>query len=204
MAVDKRGHFFGTALNQPAAPAVPLAQQYGSFYGIYYIGDQYTPANEPDLWAGWYYDWLGEPWKAQRVVRSEMTTYNDRPDGLPGNDDTGTMSAWYVLAALGIYRVTPGLPIFELSSPAVDRATVAVGGRTFTIAAAGNSPASPYVQAATLDGTPFDRTYVTTCELRRGGRLDLTLGPAPNRRWATGSNAAPPSLSGRKPPPACG
>jgi predicted alpha-1,2-mannosidase len=203
-ALSRLDSFFSAALNHPAAPVVPLAQQYGSFYGIYYIGDQYTPANETDLWTGWYYDWLGEPWKAQRVVRSEMATYNARPDGLPGNDDTGTMSAWYVLAALGIYRVTPGVPAFELSSPAVDQATIELGRRTFTIAGAGNSPASPYVQAARLDGVPLDRTYLTTCELRRGGRLDVALGPVPNRRWAAGGNSAPPSLSAAATATGCG
>lgn len=189
--------FFSTALNNPTVTTVPTAQQYGSAFGVYYIGDQYTPANEPDLWSGWYYDWLGQPWKAAKVVRAEMGTYNSRPDGLPGNDDTGTMSAWYVLAALGIYHVTPGVPAYELSSSVFDSVVIHPGaqGRTFTIRAPGSSTLTPYISSAALDAKPFERTYLTTCELRRGGTLDQTLAAEPNRAWASSPAAAPPSLS---------
>jgi predicted alpha-1,2-mannosidase len=134
VALSRLDSFFSQALTD-APYVVPVAQQYTSFFGIYYIGNQYTPANEPDLWAGWYYDWLGQPWKTQKVVRAAMQTYNSRPDGLPGNDDTGTMSAWYVLAALGIYAVTPGVPDWELNSPTFTRAVIHLGSSasTFTI-----------------------------------------------------------------------
>ena len=169
------------------------AQDKGSFFGAYYVGTQFTPSNETDLWAPWYYDWLGQPWKAQREVRRAMGVYSSRPDGMPGNDDTGTMSAWYVLAALGIYHAAPGSQAWELSSPAFPRAVVHVGGnRKLTIEAAGASRLGRYVQSATLDGRPFERTWLESRDLYAGGKLGFVMGPAPNKSWATEADAAPP------------
>jgi predicted alpha-1,2-mannosidase len=197
VALQRLDRFFSTALDSPLAPGVPLAQQYGSFFGVYYVGDQYTPANEPDLWAPWFYDWLGQPWKTQQVARAEMSAYNARPDGLPGNDDAGEMSAWYVLAALGIYRAAPGVDAWELSSPAFPRS--AIPAVHLTIDAPGASDARPYVGAVALDGRPVNRTFLTSCELRGGGRLSFTLAALPDRDWGTGPDAAPPSASAPSP-----
>jgi predicted alpha-1,2-mannosidase len=200
-ALRRLDSFFSAALNQPLVPAVPTAQQYASFFGIYYIGDQYTPANEPDLWAPWYYDWLGQPWKTERVVRAEMSTYNPRPDGMPGNDDTGTMSAWYVLAALGLYHATPGATAWELNSPAFSREVLRLGSkRSLTIDAPGASAQEPYVLSAMLGGAPLARTYVTTCELETARTLAVALSPVPTD-WGTGPGGAPPSLSDTRPAP---
>src|SRR5437763_14007636 len=102
-----------------------------------------------------------------------MSVYNDRPDGLPGNDDTGEMSAWYVLAALGIYHAAPGVDAWELSSPQFPRAVVREGssGRRLSIDAQGASVAKPYVHGVRLNGRRVDRTYLTSCELGAGGAL---------------------------------
>jgi predicted alpha-1,2-mannosidase len=197
VALRRLDRFFSTALNSPLAPGVPLAQQYGSFFGVYYVGDQYTPANEPDLWAPWYYDWLGQPFKTQKVARAEMSAYNSRPDGLPGNDDAGEMSAWYVLAALGIYHAAPGVDAWELSSPAFPR--TAIPALHLRIDAPGASNTRPYVGGLTLNGRPITRTFLTSCELRSGGRLSFELGPLPARAFGTGPGAAPPSASAPSP-----
>ena len=174
------------------------AQDKGSFFGAYYVGTQFTPSNETDLWAPWYYDWLGQPWKAQREVRRAMGVYSSRPDGMPGNDDTGTMSAWYVLAALGIYHAAPGSQAWELSSPAFPRAVVHVGdNRRLTIEAAGASRLGRYVQSATLDGRPFDRTWLASRELHAGGKLGFVMAATPNTAWATRADAAPPGAAFR-------
>ena len=194
VAIRRLDRFFSTPLNQPLAPVVPAAQQYSSFFGVYYVGNQYTSVNEPDLWTPWYYDWYGQPWKAQKVVRAEASAYNPRPDGLPGNDDTGEMSAWYVLAALGIYHVAPGVDAWEISSPAFAEAVVHQGpGRGLRITAPGAGNLKPYVHGVRLDGRPVHRTFLTTCQLRSGGRLAFSLGAAPDRTWGTGPGAAPPS-----------
>ena len=197
VALRRLNTFFSAPLNTPLAPAVPLAQQYASFFGVYYVGDQYTPANEPDLWAPWYYDWLGQPWKAQKVARAEMAAYNPTPTGLPGNDDAGEMSAWYVLAALGLYHAAPGVDAWELSSPAFPQTVIRLGRRSLEISAPGASASQPYVHAMALNGSAVDRTYLTSCQLFAGGSLHITLGALPDRSWGTGPGARPPSLSHR-------
>ncbi|HET9015530.1 MAG TPA: GH92 family glycosyl hydrolase [Thermomicrobiaceae bacterium] len=192
-AIQRLDQFFSTALNSPVAPVVPRAQQYTSFFGVYYIGNQYTPANEPDLWTPWFYDWYGQPWNAQKVARAEMSAYDSTPEGMPGNDDAGEMSAWYVLAALGIYHAAPGVDAWELSSPAFPRTDVRTGTRTLRIEAPGASAAAPYVQALSLNGAPVNRTYLTTCQLLGGGALRYTLGASADEAWGTGG--PPPSAS---------
>ncbi|MFL5823492.1 MAG: GH92 family glycosyl hydrolase, partial [Solirubrobacteraceae bacterium] len=87
VALRRLDRFFSTPLNSPLAPVVPEAQQWSSFFGVYYIGNQYTSVNETDLWAPWYYDFYGQPWKAQKVARAEMQVYNQTPEGVPGDDD---------------------------------------------------------------------------------------------------------------------
>ena len=199
VALRRLDRLFSTALNQPLAPAVPLAQEYTSFFGVFYIGNQYTSVTEPDLWAPWYYDWLGQPWKAQKVARAEMSVYNPRPDGMPGNDDTGEMSAWYVLAALGIYHVAPGVDAWELSSPAFPRMVVHEGSRRLEIDAPGASKLEPYVHGVRLNRAPLERTFLTTCQLRAGGVVSFALGAVADRSWGTRAGAAPPSASDPSP-----
>jgi len=195
VALKRLDRFFSTALNSPLAPAVPEAQQWSSFFGVYFIGNHYTSVNEPDLWSPWYYDWYGEPWKTQKVARAEMQVSNQTPEGLPGNDDAGEMSAWYVLAALGMYHTTPGVPVWALSSPALPQAVVRVGRRELRIDAPGACNRRPYVHSLTVDGSPSRRTFLTTCQLRKGGALRYKLGALPDRSWGTGPGAAPPSES---------
>lgn len=178
------------------APA--QVQDKGSFFGVYYVGTQFTPSNETDLWAPWYYNWLGQPWKTQREVRRAMSVYSSRPDGMPGNDDTGTMSAWYVLAALGLYHAAPGSQAWELASPAFPRAVVNVGDkRRLTIDAPGASRLARYIQSATLDGKSFERTWLPSQKLHAGGRLGFVLGVTPDKSWAAGPAAAPSGLTPR-------
>jgi predicted alpha-1,2-mannosidase len=169
------------------------AQDKGSFFGVYYVGTQFTPSNETDLWAPWYYDWLGQPWKTQREARQAMSVYSSRPDGMPGNDDTGTMSAWYVLAALGLYHAAPGSQAWELSSPAFPHAVVQLGeGRKLRIDAPGASRLRRYIGSATLDGRPFERTWLPSSKLHSGGKLAFVMDALPDKSWATGPGAAPP------------
>ena len=169
-------------------------QDKGSFFGAYYIGTQFTPSNETDLWVPWYYDWLGQPWKAQREARQAMSVYSSRPDGMPGNDDTGTMAAWYVLASLGLYHAAPGSQAWELSSPAFPEATVRLNsGRKLVITADNASRVNKYIQSAKLGKNDFNSTWLSSQQLRSGGHLHYVLGPLPQHSWGVGS--APPSLS---------
>jgi predicted alpha-1,2-mannosidase len=187
--------FFSSSLDEQAAPAVPVAQQHASAFGVYYAGNQYTPANETDLQAPWLYDWLGEPSKTQQVVHAEAQVFNATPYGLPGNDDAGTMSAAYVLSAIGLYQAQPGVDAWELSSPLFTSVVInGPGGPRFTIAAPGASSTNQYVATATLSGRSLDTTWLTTGDLHSDRTLAFTMSTTPTT-WATAPAAAPPSLS---------
>jgi predicted alpha-1,2-mannosidase len=188
--------FFSTALNQTVPVAGPEAQQKATAYGIAYYGNQYAPSNEHDLQAPWLYNWLGRPAKTQALQRAYQGLYRAAPDGLPGNDDLGTMSAWYVWSALGFYPVTPGSPVYTIGSPGFERATIHLpGGGSFTVEAPGASPAGKYVHSASLGGAPLSRTWFTHDAIVPGGTLRLDMGVLASDAWGTGPGAAPPSLS---------
>ncbi|HMC71956.1 MAG TPA: glycoside hydrolase family 92 protein, partial [Mycobacteriales bacterium] len=143
--------FFASPADSQAAPVVPLAQAQASFFGVYYIGNQYTPANETDLQAPWLYDWLGAPAKTAKVVHAATQVFSTSPYGLPGNDDAGTMSAAYVLSSIGLYQAQPGVDAWELSTPMFDSVVVDAGsGPRVTISAPGAGPTMEYVANAKL------------------------------------------------------
>ncbi len=167
-----------------AGAAVPLAgpeaQQKATLYGIAYAGNQYAPSNEHDLQAPWLYNWTTEPWKTQALQRAYQGLYRATPDGLPGNDDLGTMSAWFVWSALGLYPVTPGSPTYTIGSPLFERATVTPpGSPPFTIEAPGASASARFIQDARLNGDPLDTLSVTHESLTGGAALTLPMGPLP-------------------------
>ena len=80
--------------------------------------------DEPTLGTPWLYDWLRRPWKTQAAVRRGLRLYSPTPAGYPGNDDLGTLSAWYVFGALGLYPAQPGTGTLALASPLFERAEV--------------------------------------------------------------------------------
>jgi putative alpha-1,2-mannosidase len=139
----------------------------------------------------------GEPWRGAAALRDVQSLFRAAPDGLPGNDDLGGLSAWHVWSMLGIGPVTPGAPFHVIGSPAFDRATVRLGNarKPLTISAPGASPLNRYVTAARLDGRTLDRAWVEDERLRRGGTLELTMGPVPDKAWGAAPAQRPPSAS---------
>ncbi|MEV0471257.1 GH92 family glycosyl hydrolase [Streptomyces prunicolor] len=164
----------------------------------YYNADKYNPQNEPDLIAPYTYLSTGEPWKTTDVVHAALTLFTDGPTGMTGNDDLGTMSAWNVLSSIGIFPVQPGYDTWGLSTPVFDRVDLTLDRRYYphgalTIKAPGTSAADRYIQGARTDGASYDRTYLTTGDLRSLRSLDFTVGPHPSE-WGTSPQAAPPAL----------
>ncbi|MGH7973192.1 MAG: GH92 family glycosyl hydrolase, partial [Limisphaerales bacterium] len=155
---------------------------------------QYAHGNEPIHHMIYLYDYVGQPWKTQSRIRLAMSKlYQATPDGLCGDEDTGQMSAWYVFSALGLYPVCPGDTNYFIGSPIFDKASLSLaGGKTLRILAQQNGPQHPYIQKATLDGTPIDRVFIGHGELTRGGDLVFEMGSAPNKKWGVGPNACPP------------
>ena len=147
---------------------------------------QYAHGNEPCHHVAYLYNDALQPWKTQEIVaqiKKEM--YSDDLDGLCGNDDCGQMSAWYVWSALGFYPVCPGSGSFDIGSPSVRSATIALpGGHSFTIrtrTADGGQigPEDIYIQSITQGGAPFTETTLALSDILAGGEMVFTMGPAP-------------------------
>ena len=158
---------------------------------------QYAQCNQPIHHALYLYAWTDRPWEAQRRAREVMDRmYQATPDGLPGDEDNGEMSAWYVLSALGLYAVAPGAPVWTLGSPLFARATIRLPrGGTFVIEAPQCAADTPYVQSARLGDVPHETAWISHDAIARGGALSYVMGPEPNTSRAVDPEAAPPSLS---------
>jgi predicted alpha-1,2-mannosidase len=144
----------------------------------------YEHGNEPSHHISYLYNYAGEAWKTQERVQKILKTYKDCTDGLPGNDDAGQMSAWYVLSALGLYQVTPGIPQFEVTSPHFDNIVLHLpNGRKLRITAPGATKGAHFIQAATLNGKPLQVASVQYSDIMAGGELVFHLSTTPNKSW---------------------
>ncbi len=142
---------------------------------------QYAHGNEPSHHIAYLYDYAGQPWKTQEIVRKVMDEfYKPEPDGLIGNEDCGQMSAWYIMSALGLYEVTPGDPRYALGTPLFKEAKVRLeNGKFFTIRATNPSTVNKYVKAAKLDGKQLERAFIDHTRLMSGGLLEFEMTDKP-------------------------
>ncbi|MBW8755508.1 MAG: glycoside hydrolase family 92 protein, partial [Sphingomonadales bacterium] len=145
----------------------------------------YDHSNEPDFLAPYLYIHAGRPDRTADRVRAILARdYRPTHDGLPGNDDAGAMSSWYVWSAIGLFP-NAGQPFYYIGSPLFTRSTIRLEqGRSLTIAAPAASPDRRYVVAARLNGRPIDRAWLTHDEIAHGGLLELDMAAAP-AGWAT-------------------
>ncbi|GAA3768150.1 GH92 family glycosyl hydrolase [Terriglobus aquaticus] len=160
-----------------------------------YIG-QYVHGNEPSHAIVFLYTYSGQPWKTQMRTRQILDTlYHNDFDGLAGNEDCGQMSAWYVMAAMGLYAVDPVSATYVLTAPVFDSTRVRqANGRELVIETKRNAPTDQYIQQVKLNGKVLDRLWVTHEELQ-GGHLQFTLGAEPNMTLGVDPRVAPPSLT---------
>jgi predicted alpha-1,2-mannosidase len=166
--------------------------------------------NEPTLQVPWLYDWLRRPYGTQAAVRRGLRLYSSSPSGYPGNDDLGTLSAWYVFGALGLYPEVPGVGVLAIGSPLFGHASVALAHhRHLTISAAARetrgrgkkkhavalSPSrAPYIGGLRINGHRVSRPWTTWCALSSGANLTFELALRPNRKWGSSAAATPPSF----------
>lgn len=160
---------------------------------------QYAHGNEPVHHVAYLYNYAGAPYKTQQRIREVAALYDDTPAGQCGNNDCGQMSAWYVFSALGFYPVNPASGSYVIGSPLVEKAVLQLDkdhykGKTFTVLAPNNSAKNLYIQSATLNGKPLNRSWISHNEIAAGGELKLVMGPKPNMAW--GKAAASRPLSG--------
>jgi len=152
----------------------------------FFAQDQYDPGNEQDMLSAWLYIHAGRPDRTQALVRRLLDNYYKAGrGGLPGNDDAGALTSWYVWAAMGLYP-NAGQAYYYIASPLFTRVRINVGeGRVFTIEALRSSHVNQYIQSARLNGHPLQRAWLKHSELIAGGTLELDLGPEPSA-WGRG------------------
>jgi predicted alpha-1,2-mannosidase len=148
---------------------------------------QFVMGNEPSMHIAYLYNLAGKPWKTQKRVRMLMDTWfrNDLM-GVPGDEDGGGLSAFYVFSAMGFYPITPGVPEYQIGSPLFSKVKIRLqNGKSFSVTAKNNSAVNKYIQSAKLNGKELTKPVFTHSDLTEGGTLVLEMGSSPNKMWGT-------------------
>jgi predicted alpha-1,2-mannosidase len=161
-------------------------------------GDQYwdfpvVQGNQQSMHFAFLFNWVGEPWQTQRWSRSILDRYygHDLANAYLGDEDQGQMSAWFVMAAIGLFQTDGGCsvdPHYEITSPLFEKIIINLGnrydrGNEFTIRANGASHARKYIKSATLNGRELNSFRFPASELLKGGLLELEMSDQPNYQW---------------------
>lgn len=144
----------------------------------------YDPANEPDIAYSYLFSRVkGEEWRTQKQVRELLGKhFTTQPDGIPGNDDTGTMSSWAIFSMMGFYPDCPGEPMYTLTSPVFDSVTISdLSGAKLQIVVEKESPESIYISEMTLGGKPLKDFRISHDRLMQGGTLKFKLTDKPKK-----------------------
>ncbi|SDE85404.1 alpha-1,2-mannosidase, putative [Dyadobacter soli] len=162
--------------------------------------DQYwdypvVQGNQQSMHFAFLFNWVKKPWLTQKWSRSVVDRYygHEVSNAYLGDEDQGQMSAWFVMASLGLFQTDGGTrvdPIYEIGSPMFEKAVIDLGqqfgrGKTFTIEAKNTSRKNVYIQQATLNGQPLQNFWFNASDLLKGGSLVLEMGPEPNTNWGT-------------------
>lgn len=142
----------------------------------------YDPANEPDIAYPYLFSYFkGDEWRTQKTVSELLKKYyTTRPDGIPGNEDTGTMSAWAIFSMIGIYPDNPGDPSYTLTTPAFDKVTLHLDPKFYpngdiTIETDRTSPSQQYIKSVTIGGKKLNGFRITHRQLMEGKTLKMQL-----------------------------
>lgn len=151
--------------------------------------------NEPSIETPWLFDFVGQPWKTQEAVRKVLNTiWTNAPDGMPGNDDLGEMSSWYVWSAMGMYPEIPGRAELVLGSPLFSRILIHRTQGDIEVNASGAATNSPYVRSLKVSGENSTKTWLPESFVEHGGKLEYELSASPDKSWGTRPDDAPPSF----------
>jgi predicted alpha-1,2-mannosidase len=159
-----------------------LWAKFPDFTGI--VG-QFSMGNEPSFHIPYLYNFSNSPWKTQKRIRFLLDTwYKDNVFGIPGDEDGGGMTAFVVFSSMGFYPVTPGIPAYTIGSPVFENVTIDLpNGKQFQMIANKCSVQNKYIQSAKFNGKTIDTPWFTHEQLVAGGKLELEMGPLPNKKW---------------------
>lgn len=142
----------------------------------------YDPANEPDIAYPYLFSYFkGDEWRTQKTVSELLAKYyTARPDGIPGNEDTGTMSAWAIFSMMGLYPDNPGDPSYTLTTPVFDKVTLHLDPKFYpqgdiTIETDRTSPSQLYIKSMTLGGKKLNGYRISHKQLMEGKTLRMSL-----------------------------
>lgn len=146
---------------------------------------QFSMGNEPSFHIPYLYNFTGSPWKTQKRTRFLLDTwFKDNIFGIPGDEDGGGMTAFVVFTAMGFYPVTPGIPVYTITSPVFSKVSIQLpNGKVFRITANKCSSVNKYIQQAKFNGETLNTPWFTHEQLTAGGHLELEMGPVPNKAW---------------------
>ncbi|TCK72815.1 GH92 family glycosyl hydrolase [Acidipila rosea] len=151
--------------------------------------------NEPSIETPWLFDFLGQPWKTQEAVRKVLNSiWTNSPKGMPGNDDLGEMSSWYVWSAIGMYPEIPGRAELILGSPLFSEILIHRPNRDIIVKASGADTNSPYVRSMKINGELSTKTWLPESFVERGGTIEFELSASPDKSWGIRAEDVPPSF----------
>ena len=151
----------------------------------------FASGNEPSFHIPWIYNWVGTPYKAQEIINRVLNEqYSSKIDGLPGNDDLGTMGAWYVFACIGLYPEIPGVGGFTVNTPIFS--SVKIHLKKGDIVIKGGSEKNIYIKSMKINGKPYDSTWIDWEQLNNGATIEYTTSSKPDVKW--GTKVTPPSF----------
>lgn len=140
---------------------------------------QYMHNNQPVHQVLYLFAAAGRPDRTQYWVRRVLNEAYS-VDNFCGDEDTGSMAAWYILSALGFYSLCPGKPEYTLGSPLFPRATIHLGtGKSIVIEAKGNGPKTPYVQRIVVNGAPHPSRVIEHATLLQGAHIEFEMQDKP-------------------------
>jgi len=175
IALFKSREYFVEELNNFFAKSSPAM-------GAWNPGPFYWHGNQPDIHAAYLFNDAGRPDLTQKWARWILDNkYGDDYDGLDGNDDGGTLSAWFVFSALGFYPVA-GSDRYQLGAPLFQRAEVKLNDKPLIIVAENHAAKHSHVQKVRLNDVTLDRTWIKHSEIERGGILRFEMGASPVTR----------------------
>ena len=162
------------------------------------LNDQYwdypvIQGNQQSMHFAFLFNWVDHPWLTQKWSRSILERYYGYgiSNAYLGDEDQGQMSAWFIMAAIGLFQTDGGCsfdPIYEIGSPLYENVEIDLGkqygrGNTFIIEAKNASRLNMYVQSAKLNGKALNNFKFPSSELLKGGKLELVMGSEPNKNW---------------------
>ncbi len=153
-----------------------------------FAGKHYRHDNEPGHHYIYLYDYCGQPWKTQELIRKHTSeNFRNEPIGINGNEDCGQMAAWYIFGVMGFYPVSPASGVYAIGAPQFPKLTLnftAAGKpRSFRIIAKYLSEENKYIQQVTLDGKQIDKPFITHRQIVNGHELIFEMGAKPNYNW---------------------